>query len=300
MPRCPTPVLLRPRKSRFTAIFRTTPPQTVCPNFYVLAHAAGCTFAPRCRYCYLKSSYWHTPRPLAFSNTRALVAEIRRWIAKDGLESCILNAGNLCDSLAFEKARPLMARLVALFRAEAEARGRPHALLLVTKGGTRECRDLFRCAPSRNVIVSFSVNNPKAAGRYEEGAAPVADRLAAARRLKRAGWRIRMRIDPMILGFDYGWIAREVRKLRPERITLGTLRAEANLHRFTEKGLFGALEIPNDAKSLARYPRAVRLRMYRAAVRVLGRSVPLGLCEETLDVWKALRFDFVGKTCNCG
>jgi DNA repair photolyase len=126
---------LRERKTRFVEIFRTTPARTVCPNFYVLSHANGCAFTPHCSYCYLKSSFWYLKEHRVYVNADAMMAEAASWIRKDGLESYVLNMGNLSDSLVFEDVRPVMGRLTALFRAEAEAKGRPHTLLLVTKGG---------------------------------------------------------------------------------------------------------------------------------------------------------------------
>jgi spore photoproduct lyase len=292
--------MLRPRKTRFVEIFRTTPVNTVCPNFFVLQHAGGCTFAPQCSYCYLKSSFWYLARPQAFSNVKAMLADVRRWIRRDKLESFILNMGNLSDSLAFEAQRPVLPELVRVFREEAEKRGRPHSLLLVTKGGLRDSRTLLAQPACRNVIVSFSVNTPAAARQYEAGAAPVADRLRAARRLKDAGWRIRIRIDPMIAGFNYDSIAGEVRRLGPERVTLGSLRAEHSLPRFAGKKLFAALEKPSSQRGLARYPLRQRLALYRSAVRKLRGLCPLGLCEETPDVWRALGLDTEAKSCNCG
>jgi len=66
----------------------------------------------------------------------------------------VLNAGNLSDSLCFERDRPLVESLVALFRREAEASGRPHTLLLVTKGGwgtaSRSCAPVL---PERDRLV---------------------------------------------------------------------------------------------------------------------------------------------------
>jgi len=294
------PCRLRPRKTRFVEIFRTTPADTVCPNFYVLAHANGCVFAPQCTYCYLKSSLWYLDEQVAFTNVRSLLRQVRAWIAKDDLESYVLNTGNLSDSLVFEAARPLVRGLVEVFREEAEARGRPHSLLLVTKGGLADCRPLLETSPCPNVVVSFSVNSRRAARTHEQGAAPPADRLAAARRLKRDGWRVRMRIDPMIHGFDYAWVIDEVRRLGPERLTLGSLRAEPHLPRFVGNGLFWELEPPAAPKGLARYPREVRLALYRPAVEVLRGICPIGLCEETRDVWDALGLDADAKCCNCG
>ena len=291
---------VRERKSKFVDIFRTTPVLTVCPNFYVLVHGNGCTFAPHCKYCYLKSSFWYLDKPRVFTNVERMYEEVSAWIALDNLESYILNTGNLSDSLVFEEGRPIMARLVEIFRAEAEAKGRPHALLLVTKGGLRECQPLFDSKPCRSVIVSFSVNAPEAARRYEQGAAPAEERLETARRLREQGWRVRMRIDPMIKGFDYTWVIEELRKLAPERVTLGTLRAEDNLLRSADKELFGALEDPKDKTKYARYPRDVRLALYRQAVEAFSGVCPIGLCEETRDVWDALGLDADARSCNCG
>lgn len=294
-----TKFVLRERKSRFVEIFRTTPVKTVCPNFFVLSHANGCAFAPQCSYCYLKSSLWHLDGQHVFTNIDRMVEEIRSWIATDDLESYVLNTGNLSDSLAFEEARPLMARLLDLFRQEAEAKQRPHALLLVTKGGQRECKTLLEGEPCANVIVSFSVNCPQAAEEYEKGAADTDDRLQTARQLKDAGWRIRIRIDPMIDGYDYAPTFEAVRELAPERITLGCLRAEANLPRFAEDGLFDRLESPDDPRAMARYPRKLRMSLYRQAIEALGETCPIGLCEETYDVWEELGLDTDAKECNC-
>ena len=279
----PPGCVVRQRKTAFVDILRTTPPKTVCPNFFILAHANGCAFSPRCSYCYLKGSLWHMEGDHVFSNVDQMLEEVSAWVAKDDLESYVLNSGNLSDSLAFEGVRALVARLIELFRAEAEAKGRPHALLLVTKGGMKECRPLFDVAACRNVLVSFSVNS-----------------RAAARELKAAGWRVRIRIDPMILGYDYAWIIDQVRLLAPERVTLGTLRAEPALIRLDTEGLFEKLERPADPKGLARYPKADRIAAYRQGVEALSPVCPVALCEEAEDVWLALGLDVDGKPCNCG
>jgi spore photoproduct lyase len=297
---CPADSQRRPRKSRFVDIFRTTPAKTVCPNFFVLAHANGCGFAPKCEYCYLKSSFWYLKDDQVFTNVDDMLAEMRRWIRRDDLESYVLNTGNLSDSLAFEPARPAVARMIELFRAEAEAAGRPHALLLVTKGGVAECETLFAAAPCRNVIVSFSVNNADAARKHESGAASVDDRFEAARRLKSLGWRVRIRIDPMIHPYDYSEVVETTRLLAPERVTLGTLRAEPSLLKRVNHGMFDSLERPADPKALSRYPLRQRLAAYRPAVERLRDVCDVALCEETEDVWLALGLDVDRKACNCG
>ena len=226
--------------------------------------------------------------------------DIRAWIAEDSLESYVLNSGNLSDSLSFEAVRPAMSRLVELFRKEAEAKSRPHTLLLVTKGGIRHCAPLFDIAPSKNVIVSFSVNSPEAAADHEKGCARVQDRLDAARRLKSQGWRIRMRIDPMIHGYDYSWITEQVKLLAPERVTLGSLRAEPNLLKAVGNGIFKDLTEQFQKGGMSRYPAEKRLSLYRPAVESLRSTCPVALCEEALEIWQALSLDTDSKPCNCG
>lgn len=289
---------LRSRSSRFVEIFRTTPPRTICPNFYVLAHANGCGFNPMCVYCYLRSHFSIPARGVAFSNTDKLLQDVRKWIATDDLESYVLNSGNLCDSLVFEDNRPVVNSLMKIFHNV--AKNRPHCLLIVTKGGMKECRVFFANEPCDRVIISFSLNHPEAAEKYESGAPPVAERMAAAGRLKEQGWRLRLRIDPIIEGYDYRELAGQVRELEPERLTLGTLRAERGLFRFVHADIFERLECNPDPKGLSRYPSQKRVTLYRQVLDIVGPGCSTGLCEETPEMWTELGLDPDHAACNCG
>jgi DNA repair photolyase len=292
-------VIKRERKSGFVELFRSTPARTVCPNFYVLRHANGCRFQPSCSYCYLKSSFWYLDHPHVFTNKEDLFREVRAWIRRDDLESYVLNSGNLSDSLAFEADRPITEELVLLFREYAEREGRPHSLLVVTKAGLEPCKPLMALASSRNVIISFSFNSPEAAAELESGAAPVEERLEAARKLKSLGWRLRIRLDPIVCGFDYHTIAGQIRDLAPELVTLGTLRAERGLRRFLPRRLAAELEQNSDPLGLDRYPQLERIALYNQAAELIGDGIQLGLCEETREVWEAVLGDWKNSRCNC-
>lgn len=226
-----------------------------------------------------------------------MIDEVRRWIRKDNLETYMLNTGNLSDSLSFENVRPVMGPLVELFRREAA--GRPHTLLIVTKGGRRECRSFLSSKPCRNVVISFSINTPEVAETLERGAASIEDRMSTAETLKKRGWRVRIRLDPIIAGHDYSDIIARIRKLRPERVTLGTLRAEHNLDRFVPPGFFDELQERADRKSLARYPFRKRRALYQPAVDAFKDICPIGMCEEQPAMWDALGLDKESKPCNC-
>jgi DNA repair photolyase len=278
---------------------RVGPTDSVCPNFYVLEHATGCRFAPQCAYCYLRDRTQFSFKTGVRASLDQIEQHVRAWIARDDLDAFVLNTGNLSDSLVFEDVRPTMARLVETFRDAAEIPARPHTLLLVTKGGVRHIAGLLESRPCRNVIVSFSVNSPAAAARYESGAAEPADRLQAARLLRDRGWRIRIRIDPVVPGFDYAQTIQQVRDLAPERVTLGCLRADGRLWEFVEDGLLDGLEPPRNPEGTWHHPLDVRLGLYRPAVECLRDTCSIGLCDEVPAVWDALGLATQTACCNC-
>ena len=292
----PEPAAL-PSPDSFFELLHKTPVNTVCPNFYLLDHARGCNFD--CSYCFLRDPEYHNKRRHVFTDSPRILAELRDWVGTDSLEAYLANTGNMADSLTFEKTRPLWAEMIEIMREHAEMRGRPHTLLVVTKAGRESCGAFFAAKPCKNIIVSFSVNCPDAARDHESGAATPAERLAAARELQTRGWRVRIRLDPMILGYDYSWVIDEIKTLRPERLTLGTLRADPSLLPVVSGlDIFHSL-VELEEGAIWRYPLADRLQLYRQAVDRLAKTTSIGLCEETPEVWRALGLDVDNKTCNC-
>ncbi len=289
-PLCPNP-------EPYITLLRSTPARTVCPNFYLFDHARGCNF--NCSYCFLRDIEYNRKERRLFDDADRMVAEVIDWVGKDNLETYLANAGNMTDALSFEKERPVWGLLIETMREHATEKNRPHCLLAVTKAGLDLCGAFLEHAPCPNILVSFSLNAADAARDHEPGAAPTADRLAAARKLKELGWRVRVRLDPMIAGYDYTDVIHAVAGIAPERVTLGTLRADPTLlPEVREVDIFTRLEEP-EPESIARYPLALRLAMYRQAVDALSGKTSIGLCEETEDVWKALGLDYINKTCNC-
>ena len=283
--------------SPYLTLLHKTPVDTVCPNFYLLDHAHGCAFD--CSYCFLKDTLYENKKREVFTDKARLFAELKEWVQRDDLETYLANTGNMADSLTFEQERPLWGELIEFMRENAEKPGRPHTVLVVTKAGVSAFGAFFERTPCRNVIISFSVNSPDAARDHESGAAEPADRLAAARKLKKQGWRVRIRLDPMIKGYDYSQVVEAIRALAPERVTLGTLRADPTLFPRVEGiAIFNALDQPTDG-SIGRYPLADRLGLYGPAVERLRDVSTIGLCEETPSVWEALNLDVENKTCNC-
>ena len=273
-------VVVRERKSQFVRLFTKTPPGVRCPHFYELVLSNGCPYD--CSYCYLRLTFRGNKGPVLFNNPwECIQAEIER--SGPG----VFSTGELADSLAVV---PLLLRhSVEYFR------GQKDKYLLLT---TKSCNiTLFKkIRPTPQVIVSFSVNAPEVSAKYEKLAPSPVARLKAAAGLVELGWRVRIRLDPVIIEEDfraYKGLCREISKIGVERVTVGTLRQYPGLYRFApdapRRGLFKA----GDGRM--RYPVAIRLRVYRTIAEWLGFQP--ALCKETEEVWQTLGWSFSG--CNC-
>jgi hypothetical protein len=294
-----------------------------CPGFHLYRGFTGCpawAAGKPCSYCFLKTTFsgqrdpelrngvaWvDAPRstlhsPLSISNARAAV---EKWLAAEPLRECrhdgewyiipfVLNAGELADSLAVPPAdNPHIAMLLDLF-SDPATNPHGHKLLLLTKGGLEATQaHLAGRIPSENVILSWSIGNDTDAEPYWE---PPLRRLGAALVAARAGWHIRLRLDPLC--FTGPWfvanIAHEIARLSassaqsaagrcPELITLGTLR-----HRGGRPKL----------------PAENRAAIYQAALEGLrdgGYEGDVGLCKETPEMIRdILGLEPSDMRCNC-
>lgn len=270
----------RERKSAFVKLFDKTPPGVRCPHFYELVLSNGCPYD--CNYCYLRLTFRGRTDPVLFCNSWDRVR-----CELEGSPSGVYSTGELADSLAATP--PLLAQALDWFSAQDQ-----RYLLLVTK--SVNLSSLSNRPPSPQVIVSFSVNSQTAAELYEHSAPDPLQRLEAATRLKDMGWRVRIRIDPIIVETGlpgYEEICGAVRTLEPEMVTVGTLRQYPGLHRFAREAPRLGLRKADDGRM--RYPVQTRVAVYRAIARWLDRNP--ALCKETDEVWDALGWSFDG--CNC-
>lgn len=225
---------------------------------------------------------------------RRLDLALSRWLDRE--EPSVLNAGEVADSLAIPEYARVLADTVIPFFADQTR----HTLLLVTKSSSVDKLLAIKSTPQ--VIVSFSLNALPVAARWEKGAPGLYERLAAAKELKRKGWRLRIRIDPMIpiQSWErwYAGLAGEVNRLGPERVTLGSLRALPGLSRWAPSDVWEHAPRLDGADRRRRVPMLSRLTMYTLMKECL--EVPeLGLCKETRRVWNALGFDPLNPKCNC-
>ncbi|MEM3828367.1 MAG: hypothetical protein QXP36_04010 [Conexivisphaerales archaeon] len=174
-------------------------------------------------------------------------------------------------------------------------------LLFLTKAGINNVPRILLDDPSLNriIVMSHSLNPKPIIERFEKGTASLEDRLEAARNLQEAGYEVRLRIDPIIPIEDWPILYSELIEmifekynLKPERITLGSLRGlkktllyakdkdwtrYLNKHEKTGWGL----KIKKDLR-LSLYSRIIQ------DIRKHGFNGYVSLCKETPDIWEEL------------
>jgi len=264
----------------------------VCCNYLVVNLASNCPMD--CSYCFLQDYLADAPALTAYTNVDDALAEIDAVLRAHPERSFRIGTGELSDSLALDPLTDLSRQLVPFFAA------RPNALLeLKTK---TDCVDhLLDLDPAGRVVVSWSLNAASVITRDEPGTATLDERLAAARRVQHAGYRVGFHFDPLV-EFD-GWeqeyaaavdaVAAAVDRAAVAWISLGSLRlspalAEA-VRRRTALGHVAGAELVPGIDGKARVWRGLRLRMYRvlaARLRAALGDVPLYLCMEPPAVWE--------------
>jgi len=273
-------VTTRERKSKFTRLFDKTPPGVVCPHFYELILSNGCPYD--CSYCYLKLTFRGRTDPTVFHNKwDSVKAEL------DNIPKGVFSTGELADSLAIIP--PLLPNALDYFVQQND-----RFLLMVTKSINTGI--LQERKASKNLIVSFSVNSTPASSSFEASAPHPTKRLEMAKKMVESGWRVRIRLDPIILESGLAYyedVCKQISAIKPERVNLGTLRQYPGLFNFLPNAPSKGLARCRDGRM--RYSIEDRVETYKQIASWLGFQP--SLCKETQEVWYKLGWKFEG--CNC-
>jgi DNA repair photolyase len=321
------PYLRHPSKKRqgkselgykFISLFEKMPGNVYCPRFYILHHAVGCPF--RCSYCFLQNTLRGNTSPRWYDNLDTMVAEVSDWLTKTEKPS-LLNTGELADSYAVST--EYIKRVLPLFLAQ-----KKHVISFLTKSAVipKELLEDPRITqPGAPIRLGWSINADEVARRFEPLAAPPHARIAIARMAKQMGYHVRIRIDPIIpvLGWGqmYDKLIEDVATIKPDFVTIRTLRAQSNLQSWVKRCHAANQENPfeavigtgpgdtdettirdimvrdGDDKAL-RIDPVHRLQIYRRLGAALdAKKIPWGLCKETTQVLEQL--GKLNHMCNC-
>jgi len=264
----------------------------VCCNYLVVNLASNCPMD--CSYCFLQDYLADTPALAAYTNVDEALSEVDTVIRAHPERQFRIGTGELSDSLALDPLTGLSELLVPFFAARRNA-----VLELKTK---TDCVDaLLDLDPRGQVVVSWSMNAAAVVERDEAGTATFAERLAAARRVQAAGYRVGFHFDPLVEfeGWEAGYaaaidaIAGAVDRSAIAWVSLGSLRLSGGLAQAVRNrpqlGYVLGAELVAGADGKARVWRGLRLRMYRFMVerlRAAFGAAPLYLCMEPAPVWE--------------
>jgi spore photoproduct lyase len=286
-------------KRRLVIMRRKTPFLMPCPagsskfaccGYLVLTLASNCPMD--CSYCFLQEYLADNPAFQIYANYTDSFDELDRLCANARGRSFRVGTGELADSLAFDSITGISRVLIDFFATREN-------LTLEFKTKTNEIENLLDVDPRGRVLVSWTLS-PEAVYRTSEHltASPSA-RIAAARAVLDAGYRVAFHLDPLIAypdaECDYLRLIDELLDIVPPKqisfISMGGLRMTPRL-RSAARGRFpndpmlcGEDVLASDGRFRTFTP--LRLSLYRALAerfKKAGAEVPAYLCMEPASV----------------
>lgn len=286
-----------------------------CQGAWELHSLNGCLHA--CAYCHV-NEFLHVM--LDVENLAARVEPLARANPAQHL----YKYDNRSDQIALEP--EYGASMVMVERFATLDLAPPRYLLLYTKSDNVD--HLLDLDHRGRTIVNWSLAPPAQATRIETGTPPVDRRIDAMRKCQEAGYHVRARFSPVIPVEGWreeyaGMISTLFQAARPDVITLDVIgfMSPAGLLASIDPDLLDGKAraiIDSLAKADTLRPRTWQKHLFPAPCRVEvlqfiyeeirkhDATVPVALCNETLDVWDALasnwtpRMDPGDYACCCG
>jgi spore photoproduct lyase len=294
-----------------------------CPEFYSITPMNnGCFYS--CQYCFLQMTYRSI---FPYIKLNVNVEDLQRRIVMVSEEEkkrnpgkvVVFNGGEKLDSLSLDHITEYSKVLVPFF-AETPDLENSRLLFVSKSANVKNLLELVRANPAvtERIILSWSINCDEFAEKYEKGSPLPSKRLEAAQKCQKAGYTIRLRVDPLMKVQRwkeyYSKLVDSIfqkYKLKPEVITLGSLRFNRGLvslckARFPRSDLFKYNFIVQ-GKDKERYRIKDRVALYRLVLDQMKKNeidynngiLKTGLCKEKPIVWKKVGLDIRKSSCNC-
>ena len=277
-----------------------------CPNYWHFSVYGYCFY--ECSYCYLAGTrgVWHSPTIKIYVNLPEIIQAVDR-AANQLAKPTAFYHGKLQDGLALDPLTSFSSVLIPFFRDHAFARQ-----VLLTKSA--QVDRLLELDHGGHTILSWSLNPPEIAERFEANLPSIDTRMEAMRRCAEHGYPVRAVIMP-IIPVD-GWesiysefIARLLSEAPIQRLTLGGICIYKNARSQMESHLGRDNAISRNIASSAacgdgrdRYSEYLRVAVYSRLIRAargVRPDVDMALCLEEQPVWEAVGLEFNQGKCNC-
>ena len=230
-----------------------------CPNYWHFSPYGFCPYG--CHYCYLAGTpgVWFSPSVKIFLNLDEILGAVDRIATRLGRPTAFY-LGKLQDGLALEPLSGYARTMVPFFARHPHARN-----VILTKSADVE--NLLDLNHAGRTILSWTVNAPEVAHRFERNTPNVMARIDAMRRCARAGYPVRAVVMPIIPAADwqetYGrFMVTLLESVPLSRITLGSICSYPQAQRLMELKLGKQNTIstllPGAANQVGRRPATFR------------------------------------------
>lgn len=278
------------RKAPFLMACPAGSSKFACCGYLVLALASNCPMD--CGYCFLQEYLADNPAFQVYANFADSFAELDKLAAGAPGRSFRVGTGELADSLAFDSITGISRDLIEFFAAREN-------LTLEFKTKTDEIGNLLKIDPRGRALVSWTLSPDRVFRALEHRTASPAARIAAARAVLGAGYRVAFHFDPLIAyegaERDYLELIDELTdSIPPEKISfvsMGILRMTPRLRtiamrRFPAEPMLRGEEVLGSDGRLRAFA-SLRIRLYRALAdrfKRAGADLPAYLCMEAPGV----------------
>jgi len=262
----------------------------LCCNYYFLNFSTNCPL--ECSYCILQT-YINNPILTLFVNLDKLSHDLDNLLKNQHHRFFRIGTGELTDSMALDDITSYSKSIIPLFEKYDNA-------LLELKTKTENIDDLPKLKHNNKIVTSWSLNPDKIIKKEEMKTSSLKERLDAAQKCQKKGYKIGFHFDPIINYPSWEEDYREVIEKMSVRIdpkniiwiSLGGLRFNPPLksivkERFPKTEIFLGELIPcSDGKM--RYLKPIRVEMYKKMVKWIKRNCPnvfIYFCMESKDVW---------------
>jgi len=278
-----------------------------CPNYWHFSPYGFCPYG--CHYCYLAGTpgVWFSPTVKIFLNLEEILAEVDRTATQLGRPTAFY-LGKLQDGLALEPLSGYGRTMIFFFARHPHAR-----MVILTKSADVE--NLADLDHGGRTILSWTVNAPEVALRFEKNTPNVTARIDAMRRCAQAGYPVRAVLMPIIPVADWQetyarFMVTLLESVPLSRITLGSICSYPQAQRLMERKVgrqnaVSTLLHRAPAKSddgRLRFTRPTREEVYRYLIGCIRRHRPdleIGLCLEDEPMFASLDLQESIGRCNC-
>lgn len=271
------------KRTLVVGVRRTRAFETCRPSaHYQLPLVTSCP--GKCEYCYLLTNLGRKPYVRVYVNTEEILNAAAGYIEKRKPEITVFEGAATSDPIPVEPYTGILARAIEFFGGQEHGRFR-----FVTK--FTDVDTLLNVPHNGHTRFRFSINTGDVIKRYEHATPTLAERLAAAQKVAKAGYPLGFLVAPIIA--EEGWKEsyRDLFKAAAEELDGGItgLTFEFITHRFTKRAKNTILEVfPNTGLDLEEESRTFKFGQFG-----YGKYIyPKELFNEIKDYFYSLAQEF--------